>query len=647
MMILTVAIIAVFFGLHHNGWMPLILKNHLKADGFLASTTFVVWFAFFCWLTSLAAIISSIFTGSFVRIVTDRDALIGAVLFAAYIAYTGYRFVDGRFLLEPLTHDDYLLHYAQAVEVCRHLHHHCSAWGYTPFTLAGDLTFGIDALWSSAFMFVLEKLIDAPGAFNISVLSALWLPVVFAAAAARNFGLSRLNVLGFIVFSAAMVIGFRPVRAFYYFGCFGYVVAFFTCLYTSSLLFRYIETSARSVFFKMIVWGIAALLIHPLAAVLFCSLAIPIFAISARKITAVQYGSLAIGLLFVAFVVLSWWMGPVLRYFSYPPRFMQASFGHALRTLTGDRPLLILIAVLIVTGFPFFSRERRVYVVMLSSAICNGILAFAGTSLGWGVIEPARFFIPFGILLSLALMTRCEELIVRRRMVFPVAMTLVLIAMISRPQPSVSFGFGHDPSFVKVLEFFKAQQHGGRILCQTSPAHPYADCHVINYLSCETHFETTGSEFPSSQNTFPQFIEDTLFGYCIREIPQDTLRHYCGIYAVRYALVYSQEAKDRMRAMPFCKEALSAGGYSVFICATGDSSWTLDGNPLVNASYDEITVQNAGMPTTVLKYHYFPVLKIQPANLSLMSRYIGKDPMPFIQVNNGAVRSFRIYPTPF
>lgn len=637
--------IAGFWALDVSRWMPDMIRKILAANDLGNSSGFTIVFSLFCWIISSLAILAVLFPEAFVREVNKRYALLCVILFAGFILYTGYRFftLGGPFFHEPISNDDYLLHYTQAIEVARHLRNHFTVWGYNPFQLAGDITSGIDCLWPGLFVYVLGRLIGNPGAFNISVATSVWLPLFLAMASARNFGLKPVSVLGFVAVTAAMLIGFLPVRAFYYFGCFSFMVSFFLCLYTTSLLYRYIERRTRGGFFLMTALGVFCLLVHPLSAVIFPTLAIPLLIVSAREMSAAHYRDLALGTVSVIAIILTWWILPTFSRISYVSGNMQTSFLESIRVIIANRPLMFLMLLAAVSFVRLLKNGQRLPKAMLGAAFLNGVIAFFGSQMHLGGIEPNRFIIPFGVILSLVVMMHSEEIIVKRKN-FLIALTLAtFVFLVSNPLPPFVFGVNHDVSFKAVLDYFKAQKPLGRILLQNSPDHPYAGSHVAGYLAAETGFETTSDEFPVFPNLFPQFSEDSLFGHDIVEIPPDTLLYYCELYFIRYALVYSKDAKEKLEKAPFCRKTFVSGPFAVFECDIHDTDFCIDCSADTRAALDEISVTNASSPVTVLKYHYFPLLKIQPSGLRLRPRYIGKDPMPFIEVRNDSTRAFRIF----
>jgi hypothetical protein len=72
------------------------------------------------------------------------------------------------------------------------------------------------------------------------------------------------------------------------------------------------------------------------------------------------------------------------------------------------------------------------------------------------------------------------------------------------------------------------------------------------------------------------------------------------------------------------------------------ASWFFEGSGHVNAEQNQIIVQDASQGELVLKYHWIESLRTSPP-LRLSPVMVGLDPQPFIKVDNGNIRDFRIY----
>ena len=89
-------------------------------------------------------------------------------------------------------------------------------------------------------------------------------------------------------------------------------------------------------------------------------------------------------------------------------------------------------------------------------------------------------------------------------------------------------------------------------------------------------------------------------------------------------------------------EAVASYGNYYIYQVLQPTTWFLEGSGQVNVGQNQIVVQKASQGSLILKYHWIESLRTIPP-LRLSPVIVGLDPRPFIKVDNGNIRDFRIY----
>jgi len=129
----------------------------------------------------------------------------------------------------------------------------------------------------------------------------------------------------------------------------------------------------------------------------------------------------------------------------------------------------------------------------------------------------------------------------------------------------------------------------------------------------------------------------------MQELPADELENYLELYNIGYVLVFTNYGRAYFDNIECMEKMYSGGTFTIYQNTTNEQNFCYQSKARVRADYDSIIVQTAENETTILKYHYYESLKIEPSALVLEPVYLYDDPVPFISVKNGDIKNFVIY----
>lgn len=626
-----------FIKQHHASGLPGSIDHYLVKSLWIISTLYAL---------GISAILLLLSPQTLFRKLTSWYPVVVSIIFCVYAGYVLSQVCSPEFAKQPITMDDNILHFALGQESCEFIKHWGTSWGYNFFANAGQFDRGIDNFVPMVLFLLLGWTGQAALIFNLSVLLSFFIPVLLAWFFARNMLAEKPARILFLLVTALLIIGFHEMRAFMRAGVTGFVISTYFALYLWSLIHRYVLEKRTGLIISATAWGTLAMWIHPLTVITFMLLVAPTLALSWKRFTGRDIIFICAGFAIVVAANLPWIL-PYHQNIAFMQH-LEASFkqtwpGYFLYALRMERTfdfLLILFAVYVYRAIRSRHSEK---IPVIASATLLAMVAFFGTQLGLGGTEPMRFILPLNVVLSFATVSIAEKELAGKNWIYWGAF-FGLVLFLSRPPDPLRIGFG-DARAEKILSSIKETVPlNGRLLVQESIEHAYFDCHFTTALHVLTGREilfNPGGHAAEPQ--FPRFIDNEIFGRCLSEISDSLLQAYCRLYAVTHVLVFSPAGRCYFRNNRLFKELFFTDPYSIFEYTAQESNRCQGCVADVRPSCGSLSVTNAQGPSVILKYHYHPMLKIEPASLILEPVKILDDPVPFIRVRNGTVRDFVIH----
>jgi hypothetical protein len=560
-------------------------------------------------------------------------------LYFPYLIYSCLTFIKPGFLTEPISQEDYAFHFTESEEVTHHIINHGSILGYNPILCAGKLCHALDNVWSPIFMLPFSWLNRPELFFNISVFLAYLAGPILALVSVLLLKFKRTESLILFVLSILLVIGFLPLRGFYYAGGYGFATANWLSLFLFALTHYYLTGKQNfQLLVLMNIIAILAIFIHPLTGLIYPAFFIPYALVNYRLFNMKVIVSFTISAILILITSLLW----LKHIFTISVIFgsfqgLQTYPSLILKTLRGDRAFLLL-NILFFYSVILSLRDKK-YSAVITAAITYAYLfaiAFWGTQLKLGAAEPSRFIIPLAISVILFISPVVFQTL-QKRNVFYHVITFSLILFLLRPPLHFVYGL-RDQSAKAILDFFKEHPANGRLLIQdTQFDRPYFESRCLSLIAYKSLTETTGDTWPFAK--FQAFLTDKVFGCELGKFSEYSLKKYLDLYNIRFILLYREPEREMLSKYPFLKERLVLKPFSIFENLSRGLSSIYQGSGKVTAKYDSLIVTEADSSVTILKYHYFPELKIFPENLSIEPIFLG-DPVPFIKVNNKKNKMF-------
>jgi hypothetical protein len=571
-------------------------------------------------------------------------SLFAALVFAAYGFYVLFLFWNPGFFTQPVTQDDYIHHYVFGLSEAEYLRHFFTPWGYDPFQNAGWVNYGIDNFWGALFFVLLGWIHQTALIFNCAVVLAYILPLFLVFLTARVMQLDKTGQFVLLILSAFLLTGFAELRNFYRLGVYGFILSTYFALFIWSLVYRSIHGERPALF----IWAVGvagfACWIHPLTGLTILILVLPSLAGVRKQLTVRRCLFLGAGALVVVCANLPW-MLPLLHqkmFFKMATPLMQTGPGYFFYILRSDRGFDLLFILVLVFIFRTIRNKNLLYFEIIVSALIMAVMAFCGTQIGLSSAEPSRYLVPLGILIVFAAALIAGNELAERNLIYYGALALLSLVLITPPIP-LRFGYPADSSADRLISFVKRSvPKTGRVLVQESLQYTYFDTssHFVVALPVYTGREICANLGPSPGMLYPRFFENELFGRQLEIMPDTMLRSYLNLYAVSHVMVYSPEARQYFSASRLFRNVFSEKPFTVFEYLSRDTGRCFNCSAEVRSAQGKLFVSNAQGPSVVLKYHYFPFLKVKPAGLKIEPAMLMDDPVPFIRVDNGTVRDF-------
>lgn len=546
-------------------------------------------------------------------------------------------------LTEPITQDDYILHYAQSIDYSKIFKSNYSIWGYNPNHFAGypgGLDLAVSNHLALLFQILLGDILNPTFVFNLSIFLVYFTLPFFSFFAAKNFKLGRLNTMFFFIMSILFIMGFGLTQLFSGAGMYSFLLTIFMSIYVSSLFFRYLFDKKKHILINLTIFGSLSFLFHPFSAIICGVLCVPFILFYHNKIKLYDLFKILLCLAIIFFVNLIWIL-PIFKFADifegFGPHF-QTPISQTLNTLRQG----IIVLPLILIFFFFYTlknKEPRFAKSILSSYMILFMISFFGYQIGLRNIEPFRF-LPVLILLSLLGVSKIfEEKLKEKNVLFLLCLLFFVILLISNIKPFRTLTCGYkDSTAHAILDFIKDNtSKNARIHVQDSRRHhPYFNSHFTSIIPQETSREILAGPYTHHRTKFQftQFIGNRIFEKRLENIQPSQFEEYLNLYNIKYFLVFSRTAKKFFDHKKKFKKIFAKKKFAIYDYMESTENFCYKCNADIKAHFNQIVVQNARSEKIILKYHYIKTLKIIPEYLKIKPIYLLDDPIPFIMVEN-------------
>lgn len=568
---------------------------------------------------------------------------------------------------EPFYTDDHALHFARAAVVAEELPQTGRLWAYDPGTLAGyplgATVFDLDNAGTAVALAVLP--LSPERAYKVLVALCLLAAPVVIWAAARRLGAAEDEALA----AAAAAVVVAAAAFTFRLGMFANFTVSHLAVLAFALAAAHLRAPGWRSFAALVGVGTLGLYLHVFMGILLLVPCAVLVALEVRGAPRRALGQAA--LITAALVVLSAsWLWPFLRFagvlgWDYPHHFFQTGpLATAWRPLTvlWGWPLLLLAAG--AAGWVVWARRAPGAVaaaygvwllVLLVSALQGSRLPFVGR------LEPLHLMLPLSFALcplaGVGVVAALRPL--RAAALAPLAFAPHLVVTLVRLAPLPPLVAALPPEGRAFVAWARdLTPPGARLLVEDRshlerprldrdvPDHPYFGSHLPALLPRLTGREVLGGPYPEMpiRPHAADLTSGVFLGTPLAEWPADRLAAALARYNVGVVVVWSSAARARLGALPDVVTPAGQLGHFAAFRTRATPSFLLVGTGRVDARPNALAVTGASPGGVVLKYHWYPGLCSEPP-LPVRPHDTPDTAMPFIAVDNGAVRDFTIRPT--
>jgi len=565
----------------------------------------------------------------------------------------------------PILNVDFVQYYARALRAQEFFNLTGHIWGYDPFEMGGYIS-GIFLAVGTYFISIPAVILS--GIFPIHK-TVLWIEILGISLApftilsvVRNFGGNwdkSWMAFGFTNIFLYFIDGYTvpAVRG----GAFGFILASFIGLWQVSFLWKWLRGGNWKhwlfyTFLSVIVFQIHAAIIvvisiPTLVLVLMFSLRGPRFRIPLMLIT--------LGL--VAWS--NWfWIKPFLlfsNWLDYAPYSVTRGWQQLAYLLFPIQENIILslrnliragLVVMTVRGaWRILSiGNRRMGIFISISILWLFFVSTFGSQMWWiQNLQPLRYILPLWLFMICVSVFGFDVKFSWKNPILGILLLCVLVSsarLISVAAPKWSTQFPEYQQ--KLIEYIQGEgPFSGRFLieCDEDEQPHFED--LIPFL---TNQILLGGPHPGNfmKPRFSNFTviniirrdgilrnDPTLFSQRMANIQEKEFSEYMDLYNVRQIAVRSNTSKEKLRTFVKTLKRLGEVGIYEIFGVNKPSGWIVDGEGEVKVNYNEINIMNPPKGRFVLKFHWLSTLRAEK-NIPLYPVYIGKDPIPFIGVNN-------------
>ena len=588
-----------------------------------------------------------------------------------------------RLASEPIRSLDYAAHFYSALHAVDHLRESGRLWGYDPFWMVGYPQ-GFVALIDDK-LFCLLLLVAPRGwealVFNAGVLTTLvsvpWL--VYAAAGTAGLeprersGAALASVVATFCVPASVLFWSWGGLSFF----FSSVLAVPVSLVLASTLSEDSLGSRRG-----LMASLAAMLTtftHPVAGGILAMGLVPVLWNGRRPLASrlrdLTILGMLLGLTIVPIFEAAFWLRDPLR-LSHPAheafrgglRQLERDWWTALFDTTSRRDGaggLLVIVPLALWGALLIRREHRTVAVQASliASVGCALTAYALSSFFERVVslQPYRFIIPmafFACVPAGVAIARFGRLLSEWRLIPWVAVVAAAWVVVNAARglmPMLVLGHGRDPAEVEVAAFLERETtEEDRILVESRAIPLWVEGSSrrailsarFALLPTIVHREFIGwsGVEPFTAHRYARFDGDILLGQRFGRMSEETFAGVLNRYAISWVVgCNSPTLADLGRFSAVLDGTAEAADCRIFRVRTPQRSRFVEGSGRATADVDRIDVKDAAGERVVLKYHWVPTLRTEPALPIEEVREPGM-PVGFIAVRPGGVRNFTIRP---
>jgi len=408
------------------------------------------------------------------------------------------------------------------------------------------------------------------------------------------------------------------------------------------------QKKKNSTLIKLTISGSIAFFVHPLSFIICAALCVPLFIFYFRQLAFADFCKLAASSIIILIFNLIW-VVPFVRFLNYINVWsvnFQTWPGILFKVIIQEQFFRFGLLMLLFSTYLAFKKKDYKFIGSFSlSYVILFIISIFGSQIGLANLEPYRFIVPT-FLLSIFVLSKYVE---TRFNIFLLFLLSAIVFAFIFSQVGFTCGFHDQAESQAILDFIKLNAtDNSRLHVEDSLDPIYFKAHYTSFLSYSTSKEILAAVYPhipAGTVKTTQFTDNTLFGKHLNDISYTYLKQYLDLYNVKYFLVFSDSARDffenKMKGK--FKKVLKTRNFSIYEYLLAVESFCYKCNASVDADYDRISVKNATSNTTILKYHFMPVLKIDPPFLKIKPINLLGDPVPFIMVENGNHSNFVVY----
>jgi len=567
--------------------------------------------------------------------------------------------------------DDYPYHYYQLL-ASKHYFPEMKTEAYDPFFLCGWL-FGINffpmdmllALISFLFFFIPTILVFKIYIYSINLLFPL---VMYFAA--RNFNLTKAES---VVIALLAIIAWRFDYLIYQMnssGVFSFIFASYLCIFTTSLFYKFLLTNKKKYLLFASLFCFLSVLIHPYSVII---LIVPLitFTFFFKKLALKKSGGLSSSpflttLMFtIIFLISLLFILSKTTSLIFQPSPLHQSEG--LKTILFElqaRPLQTLIFFLGFFGIFLWSKEKKIFILLIVTSIFYFVYSYFGSFIGIiNYFQPQRVVVPLTLLLIIPSVKSIQYVAskFKSQKKYIIVFIVLLLIFSFFKAPDLYFNIMNEEKWVWNRRITTSMQQDvqdliswikgnttpeARILIENSGYKSelqYSDGHLLAMFPYFTNREFVVSPMPYTsikKGFIPDFYEGVLFNKNITDFSPNEFEKYFNLYNIKWVVVWSDASKGVFDNLQQVSKVKQIGKFSVYETKI-QPTFFLQGSGTITADYNKITVTNASKEEIVIKYNFFDELKVDH-DLKI-SRYEIPGSFGFIKILNNNATEFKVF----
>jgi hypothetical protein len=574
----------------------------------------------------------------------------------------------------PIINYDHPFHQERSMDRVRYISDGGVIWGYNPRLMAGYVD-GIPPLndgithWANYV---------AKGIFGRYVVHKLWIvfllimPVIILPFAVSLFGFRKIWPCS-LVLTVILMNSNAEIRSYYLFGMGPFVFANFISLLSVAAFWAYNKKRRAGFFLLLLLLLPLSFLFHPLSFFLLIVSFCVIFLGTFRAYRVRQWIHIIV-FLSVTFLINWHWIRVFVDFQSFaesgvdfffrthPLKFVRDYFIDVRKLAT------IWITILGICGLWMMRlqfHERLLSWTFFLGVFFLWLVTYFGGLFGLSWIQPYRFNISLAIFLLPPAAYAVFFSFKRLQMLPPSARYLIVITLILMICPVLGnhmYGnykrsvIDHETGRIRRLTTVIAGEldwmiqwirnntdKNARIAIQEVGAvPPIWNSHFMPLVAVRTGRELIGNYHYKAHTVYSvASIDEDFIGIPFERLTSERLKAICEQYNIKTVILHDESAKKTMRRLlPVVHRVAQYGQLEVFRINI-KPSFFLVGDGELFSDLNCIKVKNATSPVTVIKYHYFKLLKANP-DVPIKRYHVQNDPIGFIMVMNGDISEFEI-----